>query len=135
MEQCFRVLSLDKHPEEIFVPSCVQFKIKNFTEVNFENLSAKVNGVLCISFLIFTHNEHLENLLLERLYWNPEEQKALDKNRKKKIERQANFLPISFNKDVTVKIPTTRMKEFQIQAFKTRVTYDKHGQEVREGRN
>ena len=34
-------------------------------------------------------------------------------------------MPVTFNKDVTVKLPTTRSKEFQIQAFKTRVSYSK----------
>jgi hypothetical protein len=29
----------------------------------------------------------LEDMLLERLYWNPEEQLILEKNRKKKITR------------------------------------------------
>lgn len=39
---------------ELYVPACVQFKIRNFTSVNFDNLMAQVNGVLCINFLIFT---------------------------------------------------------------------------------
>lgn len=64
-------------------------------------------------------------MLLERLYWNPEELQILDRNRRKKIKREANFLPVMFNKDITVKIPTTRTKEFQIQAFKSRVLYEK----------
>jgi hypothetical protein len=34
-------------------------------------------------------------------------------------------MPVTFNKDVTVKLPTTRSKEFQIQAFKSKVTYNK----------
>jgi hypothetical protein len=90
-----------------------------------------VNGALCISFLVFTHNKYLKKLLLDRLYWNPEEQKILEVSRKKKIERKSNFLPVTFNKDITVKLPTTRMKEFQIQAFKTRVTYEKEGLEIK----
>ena len=69
-------------------------------------------------------------MLLERLYWNPEEQLLLEKNRKKKITRKSNFMPVTFNKDVTVKLPTTRSKEFQIQAFKSKITYNKGGRSV-----
>jgi hypothetical protein len=70
-------------------------------------------------------------MLLERLYWNPEEQDKLYENRKKKVERKSNFLPVSLNKDVTVKLPTTRSLEFQIQAFKTRVNYLKNGKNIK----
>jgi hypothetical protein len=46
-------------------------------------------------------------------------------NRRKKIEREENFVPVLFNKDTNVKLPTTRTKEFQIQSFKSRITYGK----------
>jgi hypothetical protein len=35
LEQCFRVLFSEKKPEELMIPACVQFKVKNITEVNF----------------------------------------------------------------------------------------------------
>ena len=38
-----------------------------------------------------------------------------------------NYIPLLFNKDDNIKIPTTRTKEFQIQSFKTPITYNKGG--------
>lgn len=60
IEDCFKILTIESKPgkeREIFVPVCAQFKAKNLTEVNFDNLTATINGVLCISFLIFTKDE------------------------------------------------------------------------------
>ena len=54
IEDCFRVLRVEEREDELFVPACVQFKIRNFTDVNFDNLTATVSGVLCVNFLIFT---------------------------------------------------------------------------------
>jgi hypothetical protein len=89
----------------------VQFKIRNFTSVNFDNLIAQVNGVLCINFLIFTKNEKLKQFLEDRLYFNPEEQIQLEINRRKKMDRgEFNYIPVIFNKDINVKLPTTRAK-------------------------
>lgn len=41
-----------------------------------------------------------------------------------------NFVPVMFNKDGNIKLPTTRSDEFQIQAYKTRVWYRKSGLNV-----
>lgn len=71
LEDCFKIMKIEGKDSELFVPACVQFKIRNFTEVNFENLVAQVNGVLCINFLIFTEDKHLETFLSDRLYFNP----------------------------------------------------------------
>ena len=55
VEDCFKLLEVKQEKKkELFVPATVQFKIKNFTEVDFENLTATVNGLFSISFLIFT---------------------------------------------------------------------------------
>lgn len=35
IEDCFKVMRVEQREGEIFVPACVQFKIRNFTEVNF----------------------------------------------------------------------------------------------------
>ena len=41
-----------------------------------------------------------------------------------------NYIPIMFNKDDNIKIPTTRTKEFQIQSFKTKINYRKQGANI-----
>lgn len=126
LEDCFRIMKVEGNDDELYVPACVQFKVRNFTDVNFENLVAQVNGVLCVNFLIFTQDKQLETFLCDRLYFNPEEEEILLDNRRKKIGREAfNYVPIMFNKDDNIKIPTTRTKEFQIQSFKTKVKYQK----------
>ena len=72
IENCFKIMKLEGKDSEIFVPACIQFKIRNFTEVNFENLQATVNGVITVNFLIFTEDKDLEKFLVDRLYFNPE---------------------------------------------------------------
>lgn len=96
---------------EIYVPACIQFKIRNFTEINFENLQASVIGILCVTFLIFTKDKNLETFLADRLYFNPEEAESLKINRRKKMERDSNnYVALLFNKDGNIKVPTTRSK-------------------------
>ena len=38
-----------------------------------------------------------------------------------------NYIPVMFNKDINVKLPTTRAKQFQIQSFKSKMKYKKNG--------
>ena len=128
MEDCFKILRVQGRDDELYVPACIQFKIRNFTEVNFENLTASVYGVLCVNFLIFTDNKPLEQFLSDRIYFNPQEQEIVKINRRKKMERgNDNYIPLLFNKDDNIKVPTTRTKEFQIQSFKTPIKYRKAG--------
>lgn len=42
-----------------------------------------------------------------------------------------NYVPIMFNKDDNVKIPTTRTKQFQIQSFKTDIEYRKGNKKIK----
>jgi len=87
---------------------------------------AKVSGVLRLNFFIFTENEQLRNFLCDRLYFNPKEEKQLESNRRKKVKRgSVNYLPVMFNKDGNIKLPTTRTKDFQIQSFKADIKYEK----------
>jgi hypothetical protein len=61
----------------MYIPTCVQFKIKNFTSIDFDSLTATINGVLCVNFLIFTSDTTLEHFLINRLFWNNQEQAIL----------------------------------------------------------
>ena len=46
-------------------------------------------------------------------------------------EESQNYIPLLFNKDDNIKIPTTRTKEFQIQSFKTPIYYRKGGAKIK----